>query len=84
MYQIDPKVWEKRETNQGEIKHLIINNPIHNHSRKLTQMDKEIKPFNSKEWIDKMVDKNDTLDANLVEVSDTSREDLDIDYTHSQ
>ncbi len=47
-------------------------------------MDKEIKPFNSKEWIDKMVDKNDTLDANLVEVSDTSREDLDIDYTHSQ
>jgi len=84
MYQIDPKVWEKRETNQGKIKHLIINNPIHNHSRKLTQMDKEIKPFNSKEWIDKMVDKNDTLDANLVEVSDTSREDLDIDYTHSQ
>ncbi len=63
---------------------MIINNPIHNHSRKLTQMDKEIKPFNSKEWIDKMVDKNDTLDANLVEVSDTSREDLDIDYTHSQ
>ncbi len=63
---------------------MIINNPIHNHSRKLTQMDKEIKPFNSKEWIDKMVDKNDTLDANLVEVSDSSHGDLDIDYTHSQ
>ena len=84
MYQIDQKVWEKRETNQGVIRHLIINNPTHNHSRKLTQMDKQIKPTNSKEWVEYMLDNSDNQDANLVEVSDSSFGDLDLDYTHSQ
>jgi hypothetical protein len=47
-------------------------------------MDKQIKPTNSKEWVEYMLDNSDNQDANLVEVSDSSFGDLDLDYTHSQ
>ena len=47
-------------------------------------MDPEIKPFNSKDWIDQLLDEDNTEGDDYVEMDDTSFGDLDLDYTHSQ
>tara|TARA_B100000287_G_scaffold265477_1_gene249738 strand:+ start:350 stop:841 length:492 start_codon:yes stop_codon:yes gene_type:complete len=96
MYQIDPKVSEKRETNQTVIRDEFLTTiqsimsslSINNHTlivlTKVTQMEPEIKPFNSKDWIDTLLDEDDIVNDDYVEIDDNSFGDLDLDYTHSQ
>ena len=64
---------------------LSINNQTLIVLTKVTQMDPEIKPFNSKDWIDNLLDEDDNEEGQyMVEYEDQSFGDLDIDYTHSQ
>ena len=96
MYQIDPKVSEKRETNQtvirGELLTITLRNTslvtINNQNtialRKVTTMTERIKEFNSKDWIDELLDEDNTEGDDYVEYDDSSFGDLDLDYTHSQ
>ena len=63
---------------------LSINNQTLIVLTKVTQMDPEIKPFNSKDWIDQLLDEDNNEDDDYVEIDDTSFGDLDLDYTHSQ
>ena len=63
---------------------LSINNLTLIVLTKVTQMDPEIKPFNSKDWIDNLLDEDDNESKDYVEIDDTSFGDLDLDYTHSQ
>ena len=96
MYQIDPKVSEKRETNQtvirGELLTITLRNTslitINNQNtialRKVTTMTDRIKEFNSKDWIDELLDEDNTEGDDYVEYDDSSFGDLDLDYTHSQ
>tara|TARA_B100000287_G_scaffold86340_1_gene78953 strand:- start:3775 stop:4065 length:291 start_codon:yes stop_codon:yes gene_type:complete len=96
MYQIDPKVSEKRETNQtvirGELLTITLRNTslvtINNQNtialRKVTTMTERIKEFNSKDWIDELLDEDNTEGDDYVEYDDPSFGDLDLDYTHSQ
>ena len=62
---------------------LSINNQTLIVLTKVTQMDPEIKPFNSKDWIDNLLDEDDNESKDYVEIDDTSFGDLDLDYTHS-
>tara|TARA_B100001996_G_C18484518_1_gene525116 strand:+ start:418 stop:708 length:291 start_codon:yes stop_codon:yes gene_type:complete len=96
MYQIDPKVSEKRETNQTVIRGelltitlritslITINNQTQIALRKVTTMTERIKEFNSKDWIDELLDEDNTEGEDYVEYDDSSFGDLDLDYTHSQ
>tara|TARA_B100001113_G_C20589021_1_gene396600 strand:+ start:200 stop:490 length:291 start_codon:yes stop_codon:yes gene_type:complete len=96
MYQIDPKVSEKRETNQTVIRGelltdtlritslITINNQIQIALRKVTTMTERLKQFNSKDWIDNLLDEDNTEGEDYVEYDDSSFGDLDLDYTHSQ
>ena len=96
MYQIDPKVSEKRETNQTVIRGelltitlrntslITINNQTQIALRKVTTMTDRIKEFNSKDWIDELLDEDNTEGDDYVEYDDSSFGDLDLDYTHSQ
>lgn len=96
MYQIDPKVSEKRETNQTVIRGelltitlrntslITINNQTQIALRKVTTMTDRIKEFNSKDWIDELLDETNTEGEDYVEYDDSSFGDLDLDYTHSQ
>ena len=96
MYQIDPKVSEKRETNQTVIRGelltitlritslITINNQNTIALRKVTTMTDRIKEFNSKDWIDELLDEDNTEGDDYVEYDDSSFGDLDLDYTHSQ
>tara|TARA_B100000029_G_scaffold395456_1_gene393232 strand:- start:455 stop:745 length:291 start_codon:yes stop_codon:yes gene_type:complete len=96
MYQIDPKVSEKRETNQTVIRGelltitlrntslITINNQTQIALRKVTTMTERIKEFNSKDWIDELLDEDNTEGDDYVEYDDSSFGDLDLDYTHSQ
>ena len=96
MYQIDPKVSEKRETNQTVIRGelltdtlritslITINNQIQIALRKVTTMTERLKQFNSKDWIDNLLDEDNTEGDDYVEYDDSSFGDLDLDYTHSQ
>ena len=96
MYQIDPKVSEKRETNQTVIRGelltitlrntslITINNQTQIALRKVTTMTERIKEFNSKDWIDTLLDEDDIVNDDYVEIDDNSFGDLDLDYTHSQ
>ncbi len=63
---------------------LSINNQTLIVLTKVTTMDPEIKPFNSKDWIDQLLDEDNTEGDDYVEIDDTSFGDLDLDYTHSQ
>ena len=63
---------------------LSINNQTLIVLTKVTQMDPEIKPFNSKDWIVNLLDEDDNESKDYVEIDDTSFGDLDLDYTHSQ
>ena len=63
---------------------LSINNQTLIVLTKVTQMDPEIKPFNSKDWIDELLDETNTEGEDYVEYDDSSFGDLDLDYTHSQ
>ena len=63
---------------------LSINNQTLIVLTKVTTMDPENKPFNSKDWIDTLLDEDDIVNDELVEIDDTSFGDLDLDYTHSQ
>ena len=63
---------------------LSINNQTLIVLTKVTQMAPEIKPFNSKDWIDNLLDEDDNESKDYVEIDDTSFGDLDLDYTHSQ
>lgn len=96
MYQIDPKVSEKRETNQTVIRGelltitlrntslITINNQTQIALRKVTTMTERLKQFNSKDWIDNLLDEDNTEGDDYVEYDDSSFGDLDLDYTHSQ
>ena len=96
MYQIDPKVSEKRETNQTVIRGelltitlrntslITINNQTQIALRKVTTMTERLKQFNSKDWIDNLLDEDNTEGEDYVEYDDSSFGDLDLDYTHSQ
>ena len=47
-------------------------------------MTERLKQFNSKDWIDNLLDEDNTEGEDYVEYDDSSFGDLDLDYTHSQ
>lgn len=64
---------------------VSINNQTLITTLRVTQMDDKLRLVNSKDWIDNMLDEDDSEDGqSMIEYEDQSFGDLDIDYTHSQ